>query len=862
MGYARIHVDTQERAIRLTVSPAHPRVQPGQPVALHINAVDYQGHPVQAQLSLSVVDAAALALAGDSGSGAGLLDLFYGDRPLGVMTANTLNISPEQLLTKRVVPTRAYALQGKAGAGGEEGAVAPAPTAPASADHAANTARSAPGGPAITVRTNFADTAYWNATVLTDASGNASLSVPLPDNTTTWQILGQGITLDTLVGAGTGTVMATKDLLLRPLLPRFFTLGDTALVGATINNTTDHAVTAHLRLLLADGAPDLALTPVGERTIRLAAHGEQDVTWPVRIGALGTATVQVQAIDMQRPATNDAVQLALPVTENSTPEDVATAGEAGANTQEAVVIPSGIEPNEGSLTISLEPTLAAGLRVGADFLRTYPYESSIDVSAKILGEAELGRLPARAAVLNPAERAQVRPEIARLLNLLYPMQHGDGGFGWWIDDPYSSPYITVYVVEALTIARDLGYPIDGTALSNAVRYLLANARMPAATNAGVDYDANLQAEIVYAVTRYGRGADVATLGAALFDARYLLDHFAKADLAVALWAQHTTASDARVKTLLADLVSAARLSGSSAHWDESAYDWRALDSDIAGTAIILDALTVIDPHNPLIANAVRWLMAARTANAWESTEATAASLRGLVDYIMGSGELNGHYRYAVRLNGAAWGSGAVNAGNLTQIRTLTQPIGPRAPAGSTQRITVGRDVRPGNGQLHYVIRLQYYRPMDRINPVSEGVSVTRHYLTADGRSAPLGSAVRVQLTVTAPQDLFYLVLEDPLPAGAESVDSSLHTTTQLAQIQSRSTIPSGTGDLTWYVTHTDLRDSRTELFLDYLPAGTYQYTYLIHCSTQGVFHTLPTHIQQSYFPEVFGRSNGSYFKVR
>jgi uncharacterized protein YfaS (alpha-2-macroglobulin family) len=120
----------------------------------------------------------------------------------------------------------------------------------------------------------------------------------------------------------------------------------------------------------------------------------------------------------------------------------------------------------------------------------------------------------------------------------------------------------------------------------------------------------------------------------------------------------------------------------------------------------------------------------------------------------------------------------------------------------------------------------------------------------------------VQLTVTAPQDLFYLVLEDPLPAGAESVDSSLHTTTQLAQIQSRSTIPPGTGDLTWYVTHTDLRDNRTVLFLDYLPAGTYQYTYLIHCSTQGVFHTLPTHIQQSYFPEVFGRSNGSYFKVR
>ena len=33
---------------------------------------------------------------------------------------------------------------------------------------------------------------------------------------------------------------------------------------------------------------------------------------------------------------------------------------------------------------------------------------------------------------------------------------------------------------------------------------------------------------------------------------------------------------------------------------------------------------------------------------------------------------------------------------------------------------------------------------------------------------------------------------------------------------------------------------------------TYQYTYLIHLSTRGTFHTLPTHIQESYFPEVFG----------
>ncbi len=857
LGYVRLHVDPNERALHLTVTPARTRIAPGGSLTLHLHATDASGKPVQAQTALSVVDAATLALSGDDGSEANLLSQFYGLLPLGVVTADTLNVSPEQLLTQRSLATSQVARF-------SAGKAVPTPgqlnTTSNSLQSVHAPATPAPGGgQAITVRSNFLDTAYWNAAVTTDTAGNATLVIPMPDNVTTWRVLGQAITTDTLVGLSITQVLATKDLLLRPLLPRFFTLGDTAQVGATINNTTGAPITARLRLLLGDGASALSGS---DQTVTLAANAEADVTWPIRITALGNATIQVQAVDIAHPATNDAVQMTLPVSENSTPEDVATSGDAGSNTQEVVQIPSGIEPNEGGITLTLEPTLAAGLRVGADFLATYPYQSSIDLAAQILGEAELGRLPARAAVLTAAEQAALHATIAHDLEQLAPMQHGDGGFGWWIDDPYSSPYITVYVVQALTVARDLGYPVDPTMLANAMSYLVANAQSPAATNAGANYDANLQAAIVYAVTHYGWGQDVTALATQLFDVRTLLSATGEAELAVALHTLKVDPDDARVHTLLADLVGSARLSGTSAHWNEPSYDWQALDSGIATTASVLDALTVLDPHNALVPSTVRWLMAARTANAWESTTATAASLQGLVDYILSSGELNGHYTYSVQRNGAIWAMGQVNATNLTRTRTLTQPIGPQAPAGSAQHITIARTVQPHNGQLHYTINLQYFRPVNQIPALSEGVGVARAYLTPTGTSGTLGSTIRVQLRVTTHQDLFYVVLEDPLPAGTEQVDSSLHTTTQLAQIENTSTIPPGTGDLTWYITHTDLRDNRTVLFLDYLPAGTYQYTYLIHLSTRGTFHTLPTHIEQSYFPEVFGRSNGSFFTVK
>ncbi len=866
LGYARIHVDSAERALRISVTPAKSRVAPGQTLPIKIRVVDHAGEPVRSQIGLSLVDEANLALTGNSGTGSGLLDTFYGDRELGVTTSDTLNLSPVLLLSKHTVLANrhAYATDG---AGGE------ALSTP-SAARSANQSASAPGNvfaakspvvlslvPAVSIRQNFQDTAYWNAAVVTGADGSATVDVPLPDNTTTWKILGQGVTASSLVGAASTSVMATKDLLLRPIAPRFFDLGDKARIGATVNNASNRHVEAHLRLLLADGSPKLTPTVIGDKLVKLEPGGELDVTWPITITALGTATVLVEAVDTSHPATNDAVQLALPVRENSTPETVATSGQAGADTREQVRIPANAEPNEGSLTVILEPTLASGLRVGADFLARYPYESSVDLASQILGETELGRLPARASVLTKAERGHLGADVAGRLSSLYDDQHGDGGFGWWIDDPYSSPYITVYVVEALAGARDLGYKVSQSVLDNAVSYLIANMQSPAATN-NAAYDANLQASLVYSVTLAGRPADVADLAAQLYDVRDLLATYAKAQLIQVFAPLNNAAAHARVLGLLSDLTSAAKTSGASVHWEEPSYDWADLDSDIATSATVLDALVKTQPDSPLIPSAVRWLMAARTADAWQSSYATAVSVRGLVDYVFASGELNADYHYTVRLNGALWGSGSVGAANLAQNRTLTRSLGREMPAGSTQNIAFSRDVRPNNGNLSYVIRLRYFRPVDQIEAAGAGLSMSRAYLTADGRSASNGSTIRVQIRLTTSQDLFYLTLEDPLPAGAEAVDSSLQTTSQLAQIQNTSKIPAGTTDLSWYVTHTDLRDDRTVLFLSYLPAGSYQYTYLIHCTTQGIYHTLPAHAQQDYFPEVFGRSSGSYFTVR
>ncbi len=69
--------------------------------------------------------------------------------------------------------------------------------------------------------------------------------------------------------------------------------------------------------------------------------------------------------------------------------------------------------------------------------------------------------------------------------------------------------------------------------------------------------------------------------------------------------------DARVKTLLNDLNSAAIASATGVSWQEKAYDWFNFDSSVRSTAIILNALARLDPKSALSSNVVRWLMVAR-----------------------------------------------------------------------------------------------------------------------------------------------------------------------------------------------------------------------------------------------------------
>ncbi len=166
--------------------------------------------------------------------------------------------------------------------------------------------------------------------------------------------------------------------------------------------------------------------------------------------------------------------------------------------------------------------------------------------------------------------------------------------------------------------------------------------------------------------------------------------------------------------------------------------------------------------------------------------------------------------------------------------------------------------------MYYTASLAYYAPAEEIAAVDSGVIVSRQYRAADGegaalREADINDTIQVTVTIVAPTDLWHVVVEDPLPAGCEGLDTSLRTTATVGVQPEFRAVNEPWG--WWWFSHTEMRDDKVVLFATHLPKGTYEYTYYMRASIAGQFNVRPAQAYQMYFPDVYGHSAGETFTV-
>ena len=254
-------------------------------------------------------------------------------------------------------------------------------------------------------------------------------------------------------------------------------------------------------------------------------------------------------------------------------------------------------------------------------------------------------------------------------------------------------------------------------------------------------------------------------------------------------------------------------------------------------------------------------MAARTPDgAWASTYETAWAIMSLTEVLKGTGELAGDFQFGAALNGIGLIESAVGGNAKLNPVSASVPLSSLYP-NDPNALLLQRGGGPG--KLYYTAHLNVLRPVDDVAALDRGISVSRSYETVDGRSlmagpdilTSVGEPVVARLAITLKNAAYYLVVEDYIPSGAELVDTDLKTSQQFSiQYDPRDPFKAGWG--WWYFNDPQIYDERIAWSVDYLPAGTYELTYIFLPNQPGEYRALPSHAWEFYFPEVQGNSAG------
>jgi alpha-2-macroglobulin len=810
IGYAKLSVDISSKRVGVDIKADKDRYGPGETVTVTINTTDALGKGIPAEVSLGTVDMSLLALS--SFETPDLTRLFYSERGLGVYTSQMLSF-----LLERFKP-------GSKGGGGAD--------------------------PESRKRGVFMDTAYWNPSIVTDANGRATVSFKLPDNLTTWQLLGIAHTKGHQFGSFDTTILETKKVIVRPVRPRFAVQRDKISMGAIVHNFLSESHTFTVTLEGSGFTPKTA-----SQQVTIEAGKEAKLTFPVSVAPGSSMTMNFKAMT---DGAVDEIEESIPVYEFGTSQSVATTGITDNVAMEKVIAPTVKDASEGTVMIAVSPSLATYLPAAFNYLDSYPYACAEQVVSGFLPAIIMSRLAARGAT-DLYDEKELEKIVTTGLQRIYGFQRADGGFAYFPESRWSHPHLSSYVLYGLVLAQKAGFSVDQGVIDRTVSFLQQKLR---SQNPEDFMTVAERTSVLFSLSEAGH-TDISLLNN-VSERMKELPLFAKAQLAIA----YQNAGSNKAQTILKDILNHTMVDSRGTHFEEDGDDdyWGyMMNTTQRTTAIVLLSMLRIDPDNALIPNVTRYMLTSRKDGHWDTTQSTAYSLLAFEEYLGQTGELEGNFGAGVQVNGKDVLSWSVDKKSVLQRKEVILALND-LKRGEENDVKIGLN---GNGRLYYDILLSYFFTGDHIDPAEEGVSIRREIKPLTGKSTALkvGENYVVTLTITTPQQRNYLAVESPVPAGMEVVDVSLETS-QKGLLED---IDSSTGgdwwDPTywksglWHFTHREVRDDRFFLFAEQLPAGVYQYNYIVRATTPGTFHQRPTRAFEMYFPEVFGQTEGTLVTI-
>ncbi|MCI0332794.1 MAG: alpha-2-macroglobulin, partial [Planctomycetes bacterium] len=764
-----------------------------------------------------------------------------------------------------------------------------------------------------TVRSEFADTALWVASLETNKDGTAEVELDMPDNLTAWKISVWAMGHGTRVGDATTEVVTRKNLIVRMQAPRFFVETDEVVLSANVHNYLPTAKQVQVSLEL-DGNT-LELWPASERpaiaesTIEIPAGGERRVDWRVKVQREGQAVIRMLA---RTDEESDAVEMKFPVYVHGMLKTDSYTGSLRPNDRLGafeITVPNERRPEHTRLEVRYSPTLAGAMVDALPYLIDYPYgcteqtlnrflpavvtqqtlirmgldlkairEKRTNLNAQEIGDAAKRAEGWKRFDRNPVfDEAELTTIVKAGVNRLGEMQLTDGGWGWFSGwNEQSMPHTTALVVHGLQIAQQNDVALVPGVMERGVEWLKVYQDEQLRALANVDKVGNVIDRskpakqfadnldtLVYMVL-VDAGVTNDTMRTRLYNDRTRLAVYGLALYGLALHKQHDADKLAMILRNIGQYVvednenQTAYLNLPDGFW------WHWYGSEFEAHAYYLKLLVATDPQSEVAPRLVKYLVNNRKhATYWNSTRDTALVIEAFADYIQATGEDKPDLTVEVWVDGEKRKEVKVNAENLFTFDNVFVLEGDALSAGP-HTIELRKT---GAGPLYWNGYLTNFTLEDFIRRAGLELKVDRHYyqLTPAEKSIEVagdrGQAVGQRVEKYERKEIANLdsvtsgdLLEIELVIESKNdYEYILFEDMKAAGCEPVSVQSGYTGnELGAYV---ELRDNRVVLFVQRLARGKHSVSYRMRAEIPGKFSALPTKASAMYAPELRGNSD-------
>ena len=617
------------------------------------------------------------------------------------------------------------------------------------------------------------------------------------------------------VGSSGLRVVVRDPVVSQITLPRFLAPGDRSRVSVTVHNV-DGPAGAYNIVLNAEGAVELK----GGAAVATDLEGDErkDLAFSLHGGAAGVGKVSLviegpNGLRLER-AWDIAVRPAQAVTTRRMTSQI----QPGRKSRLTADILEEFVPGTGEALVTLGNRPDMGLANLLVSLDRYPYgcaEQTISRALPLLYVAEV------AASVGIAEDAiALRSKVEGAVRRVLTMQRSDGSFGMWNSNSPRGEWLTAYVMDFLTQAKELNYPVPQYPYKRGLAWLQNSVN-------AADYNtANLPARI-YALHVLARAGVANTR-----DLRYIHDNYlrriptalSRAQLGAAL----ASAGDQRRAKLA--FASATRVwDRKKRFWDQWWFwDYGTSLRDLAGT-VYLASLSGVNQGD------------------WPSYAEDLAERVGRTRYM--STQEKAWIVLAARELGS---SGSIKA--AVDGRALPESEGTVYLHFDVAELKKGVSLSNKGSEALWQGITYSGVPRDEMPAEAEGFAIKRTFYTLDGRKAKLAKIRQGDTLVavisgegTVRRD-YQIMVVDLLPAGFELENSSLEG-------------GRGTGEMGWLpelakTTHTELRDDRFVAALQFnrWDDRSFRLAYTVRAVSPGTFRLPAIYVEDMYAPTYFARS--------